>query len=127
MTDRHPTIQDLAQWFDYEHLPPHLQDVSGECYALAETMLSEIPDSPQLAVGLQHLLEAKDCFVRAAQQRHHLDSIAAAERGHEDRKEAIVEQAERIERSDPSNPTGVQIESSPEYLDSLAREPKGFA
>ncbi len=33
---------------------------------LAEAMIRELPDGPELSAGLRHLLEAKDCFVRAA-------------------------------------------------------------
>jgi hypothetical protein len=29
-------------------------------------MIANLPDSPELVAGLRHLLEAKDCFVRAA-------------------------------------------------------------
>jgi hypothetical protein len=33
---------------------------------LAEAMIVELPDGPELTAGLRKLLEAKDCFVRAA-------------------------------------------------------------
>lgn len=36
-------------------------------------VIEDLPDSPELTTGLRKLLEAKDCFVRAA--------IAAAEPG----------------------------------------------
>jgi hypothetical protein len=29
-------------------------------------MISDLPDGPELSAGLRKLLEAKDCFVRAA-------------------------------------------------------------
>ncbi len=32
----------------------------------ARKMIENLPDSPELVAGLRHLLEAKDCFVRAA-------------------------------------------------------------
>ena len=65
--DRHQSIQSLAQFFTYEHLPPHLKPVSHKCAELADFMLgSSLPDSPELTAGLRKLLEAKDCFVRAA-------------------------------------------------------------
>lgn len=39
----------------------------SDCYALAEKMAELYPDGgPELTAGLRHLLEAKDCFVRAA-------------------------------------------------------------
>lgn len=36
------------------------------CEALADEVVSLCPDGPELPVGLRKLLEAKDCFVRAA-------------------------------------------------------------
>ena len=36
------------------------------CAQTAEGMIEELPDGPELTVGLRKLLEAKDCFVRAA-------------------------------------------------------------
>jgi len=66
-TDRHPSVAQVAQYFEYEHLSSEkLQEVSGMCYDLASYMLRVLPDSPELTVGLRKLLEAKDCFVRAA-------------------------------------------------------------
>jgi hypothetical protein len=32
-------------------------------------MVDHLPDGPELTVGLRKLLEAKDCFVRAALDR----------------------------------------------------------
>jgi hypothetical protein len=64
--DRHVSVQQVVQFFDYAHLPEHLQPVSAPCAALADAMLETLPDSPELTAGLRKLLEAKDCFVRAA-------------------------------------------------------------
>jgi hypothetical protein len=66
-TGRHPSTQQIARWFDWEHLPAGLaRDASMSCSRLAGRMLGYLPDSPELTAGLRHLLEAKDCFVRAA-------------------------------------------------------------
>jgi hypothetical protein len=65
-TDRHPDTIHVVQFFDSDHLPPNLRAVSKPCEDLAEAMLLRIPDGPELTAGLRHLLEAKDCFVRAA-------------------------------------------------------------
>lgn len=51
--------------FNYEHLPPFLQEVSKPFQELAFYMNSHLPPGPELDVGLRKLLEAKDCFVRA--------------------------------------------------------------
>lgn len=64
--NRHPAVLEIFKWFHYKHLPSGLFEVSKHCHDLAELMLENIPkDDPQLTRGLQHLLEAKDCFVRA--------------------------------------------------------------
>lgn len=62
---RHPSIVEKAQYFGFDHLPPKLQVISKPCHWLAECMIEILPDNPQLALGLQKLIEAKDCFVRA--------------------------------------------------------------
>lgn len=64
--ERHPDTQHLSRLFAWEHLPPHLQDISAPCGILAERMIVALPDGTELTVGLRKLLEAKDCFVRAA-------------------------------------------------------------
>jgi hypothetical protein len=64
LNGRHPVVQDVAQWFHYEHLPEELQVVSKLCHDLAGNIIEKLPDSPQLTIGLQHLLIAKDAFVR---------------------------------------------------------------
>lgn len=59
---------DLKQ-FNYGHLPENLQPVSKQMHELAHWMDVRLPDSPEKDVGLRKLLEAKDCFVRAALDR----------------------------------------------------------
>jgi hypothetical protein len=56
---------ELLQLFEYEHLPLTLQEISKPFCELAKKMASELPPSMQLDFGLEKLLEAKDCFVRA--------------------------------------------------------------
>lgn len=63
---RHPATTGLLRYFAYAHLPEHLQAVSRPCGDLAAEMVNELPDGPELTSGLRKLLEAKDCFVRAA-------------------------------------------------------------
>lgn len=63
---RYPGTVSIAKHFDFELLPPHLQEVSKPCHDLAEQMIAALPDGPELTAGLRKLLEAKDCFVRAA-------------------------------------------------------------
>lgn len=63
---RHPGVIALLRWFEYDHLPPHLQEVSEPLGGVAHYLLDQLPDSPEVTAGLRKLLEAKDCFVRAA-------------------------------------------------------------
>jgi hypothetical protein len=55
----------IMKYFEYEHLPPHLQEVSKPIGYLAQALDAELPDGPEKSAGLRKLLEAKDCFVRA--------------------------------------------------------------
>ena len=55
----------MMQFFAYEHLPPHLQDVSRQFHVLAEHIVTNLPSNPERTAGLRKLLEAKDCAVRA--------------------------------------------------------------
>jgi len=55
------------QWFKYEHLPVGILRVTSQrCAALALDMEETLPDGPEKSAGMRKLLEAKDCFVRAA-------------------------------------------------------------
>lgn len=69
----------ILRFFEYGHLPPKLQSVSGPLCELAfsqikfrltgsgETVVPlEVLRDAETSAGLRHLLEAKDCFVRAA-------------------------------------------------------------
>jgi hypothetical protein len=63
---RWPGTVQLLSFFGFEHLPPFLQAVSSPCHDLAFDLASTLPDSAEFTAGLRKLLEAKDCFVRAA-------------------------------------------------------------
>ena len=63
---RHYSVQEKMRWLDPNpNLPDHLKAVSVRFYDLACELLDEIEDHPQLALSLQHLIDAKDCAVRA--------------------------------------------------------------
>lgn len=66
LTGRHPATQQIMRHFRYDHLPARLAVASAPCAQLALTMVETVPDGPELTAGLRKLLEAKDCFVRAA-------------------------------------------------------------
>lgn len=63
---RHPSTVHLLKFFKWEHLRDDLKPVSAACGDLALIMVNVTPDGPELTAGLRKLLEAKDCFVRAA-------------------------------------------------------------
>lgn len=56
----------ILKYFAYSHLPERLQVVSKPLGELAESVDTNLPDGPEKSAGLRKLLEAKDCFVRAA-------------------------------------------------------------
>ena len=56
----------IMKYFEYAHLPEHLQKVSKPIGDMARDMDSSLPDGPEKSAGLRKLLEAKDCLVRAA-------------------------------------------------------------
>ena len=62
----HPATLQVLKYFTYAHLPPALQDISMRFHDLAWSLAQDLPESPEVTVGLRKLLEAKDCFVRAA-------------------------------------------------------------
>lgn len=56
---------DILQFFEYEHLPKGLQEVSRQFYTLAHWLQENTPQNDQKRAGLLKLLEAKDCAVRS--------------------------------------------------------------
>lgn len=55
----------MMQFFAYEHLPPHLQEISKPFGDLAKQIVETLPSNAERTAGLRKLLEAKDCIVRA--------------------------------------------------------------
>lgn len=58
----------IMKHFKYDHLPHHLQLFSAPLCDLAEELNHCLPECPEKSAGLRKLLEAKDCFVRAAME-----------------------------------------------------------
>jgi len=56
----------IMQYFAYAHLPENLQAVSKQICETAAKLDETLPDGAEKSAGLRKLLEAKDCFVRAA-------------------------------------------------------------
>ena len=64
LSGRHASVRQVAQWFAYDHLAGDARAVSQQCHDLAKRMITALPDSAELTVGLRKLVEAKDCLVR---------------------------------------------------------------
>lgn len=62
---KHPAIANILQYFEYEHLPEKLQEVSKDFADLARKIANR-SSSPETTVALRKLLESKDAAVRAA-------------------------------------------------------------
>lgn len=56
----------ILRFFAADHLPAPLATVSLPLRVLAWDMAHDLPCDDETAAGLRHLLQAKDCFVRAA-------------------------------------------------------------
>lgn len=55
----------MLQFFQYAHLPEHLQAESKPFCELARHILETLPRNPERSACFRKLLEAKDCAVRA--------------------------------------------------------------
>lgn len=63
MSDTSPIIQ----FFTYDHLrDPIAREISSGIAEVANAMEAVLTAGPEKSAGLRKLLEAKDCFVRAA-------------------------------------------------------------
>jgi hypothetical protein len=75
---RHPGVTSVLTHFDYGNLDIDLQVYAKQVHNLAHWMAENLPDDPQLTLGLHDLLRAKDCFVRTALARRERDLNSAA-------------------------------------------------
>jgi len=85
--------EDMLSFFDFQHLPEGLQNVSKPFNKLAHSLVDQLPNHSQKMVALQKLLEAKDASVRIAVAKtkpqrekiqrmimeHHADGLDAGE------------------------------------------------
>lgn len=55
----------MLRWFQYDHLPQHLQQVSRPFSTLAASLCEILEPGPERTVALRKLLESKDAAVRA--------------------------------------------------------------
>lgn len=59
------TTDPMLQFFKWKHLPPALQLASKPFAVQAAHMVKTTPRCPERTAALRHLMEAKDCAVRA--------------------------------------------------------------
>jgi hypothetical protein len=65
--DPQPYTKPELRYFEFDHLHQGpLRQTSSMVATLAYQMREYLPDSAETQAGLRKLLEAKDCFVRAA-------------------------------------------------------------
>lgn len=55
----------MLKWFEYQHLPHHLKEVSEIFHAAATRLTEMVEPGPERTVALRNLLLAKDAAVRA--------------------------------------------------------------
>lgn len=55
----------IMKFFEYGHLPPHLQEISKPFCELARWVNTNLPNNAETSTALRKILEAKDCAVRA--------------------------------------------------------------
>lgn len=65
---RHPSVSEKCRWLEPNpNLPEGAPAMVADVFKDArDRLLSLTGDGPQLTLGLQHLIDAKDCIVRQA-------------------------------------------------------------
>lgn len=64
----HPATEGVLRWLNYDHLPNgKLRETSKLFYDLGHYLIDDLVlEGPEATAGVRKLVEAKDCFVRAA-------------------------------------------------------------
>lgn len=134
-----PQGSTTAKYFAYGHLPAHLQTVSQPVGQLAELLELLLPNGPEKSAGMRKLLEAKDCFVRAALDLSPAELLAKAPITDTDRLTMMIAiargDAASVDYQDIESVLGIEVNSVEdltaerfiEFLDTLikrSREPK---
>lgn len=65
-SDQYEFAEAIMEYFEYDHLPPHLQAFSKPWCDLAKHIIATTPRNAERSVALRKLLEGKDAAVRAA-------------------------------------------------------------
>lgn len=66
--DRHPSVREKCEWLEPNpSLPEGVPATVAAMFRdVRDGLLPLLGDGPQLTLGLQHLIDAKDCAVRQA-------------------------------------------------------------
>lgn len=62
------TVEEVSRMFAYDHLPPHLQDVSKGFHDLAIVMFTTLEPCAEVTLALRKMWEAKNYAVWVAAQ-----------------------------------------------------------
>lgn len=74
INSRHPSSAHMMRVLaPNPNLKGELYSIANEFFDMAYNMFQMLPDGPELTAGLRKLLEAKDCFVRAALDKEPVD------------------------------------------------------
>ena len=66
MTEQSREESPLIKFFNFSHLPEHLQKISSQFHTLAVWIDYNLPNGAEKTVALRKLLESKDCAVRTS-------------------------------------------------------------
>lgn len=66
LVQKEQIVHPILVHFEYNHLPPNLQEVSKHFCDLAYRLDLVLPNGPEKSVALRKLLEGKDAAVRSA-------------------------------------------------------------
>jgi hypothetical protein len=106
-----PQASTTAKYFAFAHLPQHLQLVSQPLSQLAALLEELLPGGPEKSAGMRKLLEAKDCFVRAALELPPAELLAKALITDSDRLSVIYRSLESDE--------GIQVDAPENVIDEI--------
>lgn len=97
----------VSKYFAFAYLPLHLQLVSKPLGLLAQQLDQLLPNGPEKSAGMRKLLEANDCFVRAALDLSPAELLAKAPITDADRLAMMI----AIARGDTTSVAVADIES----------------
>ena len=66
MLNQGNNTEHMLRWFEFAHLPPHLQAISAVFRHCADHVVAQCAPSAERTIALRRLLEGKDAAVRAA-------------------------------------------------------------